>query len=96
MPVKNKSTFNKTAITQAEKRRSIDVGPGLNQVSTVLYWYQGGQFLNDDEARGAFRLAYQQGLDGMGASIADWMGLTDEEYSAWMRDNSLPRKLDGR
>lgn len=73
-------------------RRGIDVGPRLTQVSTVADWYHGGQFANDDEARGAFRLAYQQGLDGMGASIAKWMGLTDEEYDAWMLNDSLPKK----
>jgi hypothetical protein len=92
MATKTGSAVKHPAITQAEKRRGIDVGPGLTQVSTAAYWYQGGQFMNDDEARGAFRLAYQQGLDGMGTSIAEWMGLTDEQYHAWMREDALPKR----
>lgn len=82
----------KERITQKEIKQSIDVGPGMGQVSTVAYWYKHGYFANDDEARGAFRLAYQQGLDGMGKSIQKWMGLSDQEFDAWMRDNSLPPK----
>lgn len=80
----------KNEITQKEKRQTIDVGPTFSQVSPVSYWYKHGHFKNEDEARGAFRLAYQQGLDGMGKSIQTWMGLTEEEYSKWMKDNSLP------
>jgi hypothetical protein len=75
---------------QKELRQRIDVGPGLRQVSPALYWHMNGHFKNDDEARGAFKLAYQQGLDGMGTSISEWMGLTPEQYDAWMRDGSLP------
>ena len=59
---------------------------------TVASWYKCKHFKNDDEARGAFRLAYQQGLDGMGKSIPKWMGLTETEYAAWMNDDSLPTK----
>jgi len=77
--------------TQKDLRRGIDVGPGVNQVSSAAHWYKQGHFKNDDEARGAFRLAYQQGLDGMGTSISDWMGLTAEEYDAWMREDALPK-----
>lgn len=77
-------------ITQKERRRQIAVGPKMTQVSPVMYWYKADYFKNEDEARGAFRLAYQQGLDGMGESIADWMGLTEEQYNAWMRDDTLP------
>ena len=87
-----KSPTKGIAVTQAEKRRSIDVGPQIGQVSAASYWYKAGHFANEDEARGAFKLAYQQGLDGMGASIGEWMGLTDEEYDAWMRNDSLPKK----
>lgn len=86
------SNIDAPAHTQKEKRRSIDVGPRMSQISTAAYWYRGGQFANDDEARGAFRLAYQQGLDGMGTSIADWMGLSDSEYDAWMRNDALPAR----
>ncbi len=76
--------------TQKEHRQQIDVGSTMKQVSPVMYWYKNHHFKNDDEARGAFKLAYQQGLDGMGKSISEWMGLTPEQYDAWMRDDSLP------
>ena len=62
----------------------------MGDVSPAAYWYHAGKFANDDEARGAFKLAYQQGLDGMGKSIAEWMGMSAAEYEAWMRDESLP------
>ena len=77
-------------ITQAEHRNRIDIGPAMSQVSPVMYWYKARHFKNDEEARGAFRLAYQQGLDGMGTSIAGWMGLNDKQFEAWMKDESLP------
>lgn len=76
--------------TQADIRKSVDVGPTLAQVSPARYWHDSGFFRNEDEARGAFFLAYQQGKDGMGASVPDWMGLTDDEYSAWMRNGAIP------
>ena len=63
----------------------------MGQVSPVGYWYKHGHFKNEDEARGAFRLAYQQGLDGMGKSIQEWMGLSEAEFDAWMRDDALPK-----
>ena len=75
---------------QARYRQKINVGPRLTQVSPVMYWYASRYFKNEDEARGAFRLAHQQGLDGMGRSISEWMGLTPEQYDAWMRDDALP------
>lgn len=78
--------------SQKDHRQSIDVGPTLEQVSPPTYWYKHGHFKNDDEARGAFRLAYQQGLDGMGKSIAGWMGLTTAQYDSWMRNEALPPK----
>ncbi len=77
--------------TQKTHRRSIDVGPGMTQVSTARYWLDGHHFRNEDEALGAFRLAYQQGMDGMGASVREWMGLSAEEYDAWMRNNAVPK-----
>lgn len=78
------------------RRRGTDLSPGHYEVSPVAYWYRGGYFESEEEALGAFKLAYQQGLDGMGQSVAGWMGLTDEEYDAWMRDNSLPKKGGGK
>lgn len=76
--------------TQQQHRQSVEVGPGIGQVSPVAYWLRNGQFRNEDEARGAFRLAYQQGLDGMSTAIRTWMGLTEPEYDAWMRNDALP------
>ena len=72
------------------ERQKIDVGPGMSQVSTAMYWYKGGQFRSEEEARGAFRLAYQQGMDGMGVSVRDWMGLTEPQFNAWMSADTLP------
>ena len=51
-------------MTQAEIRRSVSVGPLMGQVSSVKYWFHHHHFRNDDEARGAFELAHQQGLMG--------------------------------
>ena len=48
-------------------------------------------FESDAEALGAFKLAHQQGLDGMGASIQEWMGVTNEQFATWDR-RSLPVK----
>lgn len=78
-------------INKTDNRRQIEVGSGMNQVGSVMYWYNGGQFKSIDEAKGAFRLAYQQGMDGMGASVREWMGLSEEQFEAWMRDDTLPR-----
>ncbi len=85
----SKSTL---AVTQRERRQSIDIGPRMGQVSPVMYWYKNGHFKNDDQARGAFELAYQQAMDGMGRSIPEWMGLNDAEFDAWMRNGELPGK----
>jgi hypothetical protein len=73
-------------------RGSVEVGPGFDKVTPVSWWYRKGAFKSDDEARGAFRLAYVQALDGMGTGIAQWMGLTDSEAAEWMRNERLPGK----
>lgn len=78
--------------SQGEVRRAVRVGPTMGDVSPVMYWYKHDHFKTEDEARGAFKLAYQQGLDGMGESTQSWMGLTNEQYSSWMRDESLPAR----
>lgn len=75
-----------------EQRKPSTVGVGAHAICTVVYWYRAGRFKTDEEARGAFMLAYQQGMDGMGAAPADWMGMTDDEYDAWMRADALPRR----
>lgn len=64
----------------------------LKHVTTVTEWYRHGHFDNEDEARGAFKLAHQQALDGMGASHNEWMGLTEEERAEWHRHDTLPPK----
>lgn len=76
--------------TQKDHRQNLDIGGAMNQVSPVMYWYRAGHFKNDDEAQGAFKLAHQQGLDGMGKSIREWMGMTEEEYSTWYGKDILP------
>lgn len=83
-------------VAQEEVRSSIDVGPGLKHVSTVRHWYDEGYFNIAEQAVGAFMLAYQQGLDGMGRTIPEWTGLSDDEYDAWMRDVSLPPRKTAR
>jgi hypothetical protein len=80
------------AKTQRDKRQKLDVGHACGQVTSVADWHQQGQFKNDDEARGAFRLAHLQGLEGMGPSTVDWMGLTQAQFDAWMRDDELPSR----
>lgn len=80
----------KNKITQAEIKRSVNVGPTMAQVSPVMYWYKNGHFASKEEALGAFKLAYQQGMDGMGKSVQEWMGLNDAQFDAWMRNNQLP------
>lgn len=84
--------MKKSLGNQRDKKRGIDVGSGLHQVSPVSYWYKYGHFKNEDEARGAFRLAYQQGMDGMGESVDKWMGLTEKEFSLWMSRDEIPKK----
>lgn len=83
-------------VTQKQMRQGINVGSGLLAVSPVAYWYKHGHFDSEAEARGAFKLAYQQAMDGMGKSIHEWMGLTEAQYDAWMRDGALPdpKKID--
>jgi hypothetical protein len=87
-----RSAIRTPAYTQAEKRRGIDVGGLFSQVTAVGTWYKAGHFASEEAARGAFELAYQQGLDGMGQSIQEWMGLTEAEYDEWMRSQALPSR----
>ena len=79
-------------MNQEEKKQGVDVGSGLSQVCPVADWYRYGYFKNEEEARGAFILANQQGLDGMGKSIPEWMGLSETEFNSWMKNDSLPRE----
>lgn len=75
---------------QREHRQRIDIGPGFHQVTPVATLYRNDVFENEEQARGAFELAHQQGLDGMGPSVAEWMGLTSEEFGEWMARGALP------
>lgn len=79
-------------MNQREHRQRIDVGPKMFQVAPVAHWYKYGHFKNEERAQGAFEIAYQQGMDGMGASVSTWMGLTEEEFDTWMRNGTLPSK----
>lgn len=77
-------------ITQREMRHGIVVDRGLRDVGSVTWWYRQGHFKSNEAAAGAFELAYQQGMDGMGKSVAAWMGMTEAEFDEWMRNNVLP------
>jgi hypothetical protein len=79
-------------MNQRDVRRKLAVGPGMHEVSSVSYWYKYGHFKNEDEARGAFKLACQQGNDGMGENVREWMGLTVEEFKSFMQHDALPKK----
>lgn len=79
-------------ITQREIRQGVIVDGGLRDVSSVTWWYRQGHFKSDEAAAGAFELAYQQAMDGMGKSVAEWMGMTEAEYNEWMRHKTLPPK----
>jgi hypothetical protein len=92
MTLKRKTETKLGPMTQKTMRRGVKVGSMPTDVSPVSYWYKSGHFENDDEARGAFELAYQQAMDGMGESIAKWMGLTEEEFNLWHEKRTLPKK----
>jgi len=79
----------KTSVSPEELRLRRLGTPAL---STVTFWYRKGHFQSEEQARGAFELAHQQAMDGMGESKAGWMGLTEEEYARWMRNGELPPK----
>lgn len=73
-------------------RQGIVVDGGLRDVSSVAWSYRQGHFKSEEAAAGAFELAYQQGMDGMGKNVAAWMGMTETEYNEWMRHKTLPPK----
>jgi len=78
--------------SQREMRQGIVVDRGLRDVSSVTSWYRADHFKSEEAAQGAFELAYQQGMDGMGESVAAWMGMNETEFDAWMRRKALPSK----
>lgn len=74
---------------QATHRQEIEVGAGSEQVSPVMYWIEQG-LLDGEAARGAFFLAYQQSLDGMGKSKCEWLGISEEQMSDYIRFDKIP------
>jgi hypothetical protein len=66
------------------------------KVSSVMFWYRCGHFRSEAEALGAFKLAHQQGLDGMGDSVREWLGMTENEFRQWMVREELPLKSSKR
>jgi hypothetical protein len=80
-------------ITQREMREGIAVDGSFTDVISVTSLYRARFFKSDEAAMGAFELACQQGLNGMGKSIGEWMGMTEAEYDDWMREKKLPPKL---
>ena len=55
-----KKTNTKTP-TQKDHRRGVKAGGGMADVTSVTDLYRAGHFTNEDEARGAFKLAHQIG-----------------------------------
>lgn len=62
-------------------------------VTTVRALWMSGHFKSEDEARGAFEYAENQGQEGMGdAGARDWMGLTRDEWNSWKHSRTLPAR----
>jgi hypothetical protein len=76
--------------TQRDHRRLVEAGAKPGQVVPVGLWHRDGHFGSEAEAQGAFKLAYQQAVDGLGASTAGWMGISQGELDAWLRHGTLP------
>lgn len=78
--------------TNKFKRSYLNMPDKNHNQTTVTEMYRCGHFSSEEEAMGAFKLSYQQAIDGIGISVEDWMGLSQMEYSAWMRSDQLPSK----
>ena len=68
----------------------------LVTLSTVTDWYRADHFETEEQARGAFELAWQQFLDGCGKSATQWTGMTEDEINAWASRGELPPKKKTR
>jgi hypothetical protein len=79
-------------VVRTDGRHPKTIGARLDQLTSVIGWYREGFFTNDDELRGALKLAYQQAQDGMGDSVPGWMGLTRYEFNEWFPYGTLPGK----
>lgn len=89
----NSKTFpRRTSAIAQNKGRKTSFFEAMNTLSTVTDWYRANHFRNEDEARGAFELAWQQYMDGCGLSAAQWLGMTAEELDGWVRNGTLPPK----
>ncbi len=54
-------------------------------------------FENEEQIKGALKLANHQFLDGLGTDPKDWIGLTDAELDEWSRGTrQLPARLRTR
>lgn len=60
-------------------------------VMTVGAWFRGEHFENEEQAKGAFELAYQQWLDGLGFNLSnvEYLGVVG-------MDRALIERLTGR
>jgi len=76
--------------TQRDHRRLVEAGAKPGRVVPVGLWHRDGHFCSEAEAHGAFKLAYQQAVDGLGSSTAGWMGISQGELDAWLRHGTLP------
>ena len=56
--------FRKQSVAKA----GVKVDGGFLDVSSARFWWEAEHFDSSAEARGAFKLAYQQWMDGMGWS----------------------------
>ena len=81
--------FRKQSVAKA----GVKVDGGFLDVSSARFWWEAEHFDSSAEARGAFKLAYQQGMDGMGRSPREWMGLDEKAFDAWMRNGALPSDM---
>ena len=85
---------------QSAAKAGVKVDGGFLDVTSARAWWEAEHFDSPAEARGAFKLAYQQGMDGMGSSPRQWMGLSEKAFNTWMRSGALPSDVsvpdDGR
>ena len=81
-----------TKMTQGQIRRAVQTGSGFWDVVTPVGWWRATVGWSEAEFRAVLRFCEQQALDGMGASRAAWLGMTDEEYGSWCTSGALPSK----
>ncbi len=63
----------------------------IAKLQTPRYWLDHGQFPEPGAAQAVFRFAQLQHADDIcDCDLADWLGLTEAECVAFMRDDILP------